>query len=194
MHLQEVRTAAMMYVPPGLHPLRLADVHLVCNRNVQGHIRLCGMAKRELCPQRCQGPDENAQDCRTSWTRNYVHAVYLRQHLILRVRMPRILPIITLKCHPIQRILKGRHSRVWYDCRFLILQERFWDPGTKSANGVRGTKVRPPRYLSSLEFRGECAKQCVGVSNSQNMSKISIYRILFTCQCPQGKYPILDIQ
>lgn len=162
MRLQEVRTAVMTYVPPGFHPLRQADVRLVCNRNVQGFIRLCGMAKRELCPQRCQEPGENAQDCWTSWARNYVYVVYPRQHLIFRVRVPRIFPMITMKCHPMQRILKGRHSRVWYDCRFLILQECFWDPGTKSANGICGTEVGPPRYLSTVNSEASMRNSALG--------------------------------
>jgi hypothetical protein len=56
------------------------------------------------------------------------------------------LPTTTLKRHPMQRIVKEGHSRVRHDCRLLVLQERFWDPGTTSANGVRGTEVRPRRH------------------------------------------------
>jgi len=42
-----------------------------------------------------------------------------------------------------QRIHKERHTQIGHNCRFLILQERFWDPCTEGPNVFRGLEVRP---------------------------------------------------
>ena len=48
-----------------------------------------------------------------------------------------------------QRIVKGRHCKLWNDSRISVFRERVWNKGPEGAHRFRSLKVRPLRPLQS---------------------------------------------
>lgn len=92
------------------------------------------------------------------------------------------LPIIQwpfLKHIQLQRVFKEGHSQVWHNCRFLVLQERFWESCTESADGFCGTEVCTLRTSVFCRFYVKVRNSALGWAISSTLWNL-LY-LLFPC-------------
>ena len=75
----------------------------VCDSHVQSAERLRWLGERQLCPQQCQEPCSDSQNCWTSWVGHLRSIVFARQRLVLCVctLTSVYLEQVTLICSPL---------------------------------------------------------------------------------------------